>query len=123
MKENLYNDNAEYELLSPISKPTINMTKLLFEICYSYNNYINIKVMKGCKTLFEEEGRLLKLNDKNGLLSYHINSEDLESVLFFNTDEYLDIEINSGYLDDKDKIELENSESRQGDYTIDVRTK
>jgi len=120
----IYNDNAEYELLSPISKSTINLSELLNTICYSYNNNVEIRILKGCKILFNESGRLLNnINKENGLLSYHVNSEDFESVLFYNTDEYLDIEINSGFLDDLDRQKIENSESRQGDYIIDVRTK
>jgi len=120
----IYSDSAEYELLSPISKPTINLSKLLNTICYSYNNNVEIRILKGCKILFNESGRLLNIiNKNNGLLSYHVNSEDFESILFYNTDEYLDIEINSGFLDDLDRQNIENSESRQGDYTIDVRTK
>ena len=119
----IYNDNAEYELLSPISKSTINLSELLNTICYSYNNYIKIKIFKGCKILFEESGKLIKNFDKHNIFSFHVNSEDFESILFYNTDEYLDIEINSGFLDDLDRQKIENSESRQGDYIIDVRTK
>ena len=95
-----YNEQANYTLYFPTSD-TINISDILYNICYSSNNYIEIKIMKGCKILFNESGRLLnKIDDKNGLLSYHVNSEDLESVLFFNTEEYLDIEIYSEVLDD-----------------------
>ena len=95
-----YNEQANYTLYFPTSD-TINISDILYNICYSSNNYIEIKIMKGCKILFNESGRLLnKIDDINGLLSYHVNSEDLESVLFFNTEEYLDIEIYSEVLDD-----------------------
>jgi len=95
-----YNEQANYTLYFPTSD-TINISDILYNICYSSNNYIEIKIMKGCKILFNESGRLLnKIDDKNGLFSYHVNSEDLESVLFFNTEEYLDIEIYSEVLDD-----------------------
>jgi len=98
----LYNEQANYTLHSPTSD-TINISDILYNICYSSNNQIEIKIMKGCKILFNESDRLLKRIDKqNGLLSYHVNSEDLESVLFFNTEEYLDIEIYSVFLDDID---------------------
>jgi len=119
-----YNDNGEYELDSLNSKDcSINLSELLKMICYSYNNYIKIKIFKGCKILFEESGKLIKNFDKHNIFSFHVNSEDFESVLFNNTNEYLDIEINSVYLDDLDRQKIENSESRQGDYIIDVRTK
>ena len=107
-----YNQDANYILYSPTTKSTTNISDILYNICYSSNNYIEIKIMKGCKILFNESGRLLnKIDDKNGLLSYHINSEDLESVLFFNTGEYLDIEIYSEVLNEID--------GRQGDNDLD----
>jgi len=119
-----YNDRGEYELDSLNPKYcSINLSELLKSICYSYNNYIEIKILKGCKILFEESGKLVKNFDKHNIFSFHVNSEDFESVLFNNTNEFIDIEIVSGYLDDIDRQNIENSESRQGDYTIDVRTK
>ena len=103
-----YNEQANYTLYSS-TKSTTNISDILYNICYSSNNQIEIKIMKGCKILFNESGRLLnKIDDKNGLLSYHVNSEDLESVLFFNTNEYLDIEIFSEVLDDIDKLDRIN---------------
>jgi len=107
-----YNEQANYIIYSPTTKSTINISDILYNICYSSNNQIEIKIMKGCKILFNESGRLLnKIDDINGLLSYHVNSEDLESVLFNNTEEYLDIELFSGFLDDID--------CRQGDNDLD----
>jgi len=96
-----YNEQANYILYSPITKSTINISDILYNICYSSNNHIEIKIMKGCKILFNESGRLVnKIDKQNGLLSYHVNSEDLESVLFNNCDDFIDIEIYSGFLDD-----------------------
>jgi len=96
-----YNQDANYILYSPITKSTTNISDILYNICYSSNNQIEIKIMKGCKILFNESGRLLnKIDDINGLLSYHVNSEDLESVIFNNCDDFVDIEIFSGFLDD-----------------------
>ena len=93
-----YNEQANYQIQSPTSD-TINISDILYNICYSSNNQIEIKIMKGCKILFNESGRLLnKINDKNGLLSYHVNSEDLESVIFNNCDDFVDIEIFSEVL-------------------------
>jgi len=97
----IYNDGNIYTSYSPTTKSTINISDILYNICYSSNNQIEIKIMKGCKILFNESGRLLnKIDDKNGLLSYHVNSEDLESVLFNNCDDFVDIEISSEILDD-----------------------
>jgi len=103
-----YNEQANYQIQSPTSD-TINISDILYNICYSSNNQIEIKIMKGCKILFNESGRLLnKINDKNGLLSYHVNSEDLESVIFNNCDDFVDIEIYSVFLDDIDKLDRFN---------------
>ena len=105
-----YNQDANYILHSPISGTT-NISDILYNICYSSNNQIEIKIMKGCKILFNESGRLLnKIDDINGLLSYHVNSEDLESVIFNNCDDFVDIEIFSVFLDDID--------CRQGDNIL-----
>ena len=106
-----YNEQADYIIYSPTTKSTINISDILYNICYSSNNQIEIKIMKGCKILFNESGRLLnKINDINGLLSYHVNSEDLESVLFNNCDDFVDIEISSEILDDMG--------SKQGDNIL-----
>jgi len=103
-----YNQDANYQIQSPISS-TINISDILYNICYSSNNQIEIKIMKGCKILFNESGRLLnKIDDINGLLSYHVNSEDLESVIFNNCDDFVDIEICSEVL-------LDDIDGRQGD--------
>ena len=98
-----YDQDANYILYSPTTKSTTNISDILYNICYSLNNQIDIKIMKGCKILFNESGRLLnKIDDNNGLLSYHVNSEDLESVLFNNCDDFIDIEIFSEVLDEID---------------------
>ena len=95
----VYNQDGLYEIYSPTTKSTTNISDILYNICYSSNNQIEIKIMKGCKILFNESGRLLKKIDKqNGLLSYHVNSEDLESVIFNNCDDFVDIEIFSEVL-------------------------
>ena len=114
----VYNQDGLYEIYSPTTKSTTNISDILYNICYSSNNQIEIKIMKGCKILFNESGRLLnKIDDINGLLSYHVNSEDLESVIFNNCDDFVDIEIFSGFLG------IDGIEIRQGDMCVDDRTK
>jgi len=104
-----YNEQANYIIYSPTTKLTINISDILYNICYSSNNQIEIKIMKGCKILFNESGRLVnKIDKQNGLLSYHVNSEDLESVIFNNCDDFVDIEICSEVL-------LDDIDGRQGD--------
>jgi len=117
-----YDQDANYIIYSPITKSTINISDILYNICYSSNNQIEIKIMKGCKILFNESGRLLnKINDKNGLLSYHVNSEDLESVIFNNCDDFVDIEIYSVFLDDIDCRRGDNDLDRLGVVAFETK--
>jgi len=117
-----YNEQANYILYSPTTKSTINISDILYNICYSSNNQIEIKIMKGCKILFNESGRLLnKINDINGLLSYHVNSEDLESVIFNNCDDFVDIEIYSVFLDDIDCRRGDNDLDRLGVVAFETK--
>jgi len=87
-----YDQNAEYILLSPIN--TINISTILNQIYYSNNNYIEIKITNGCKTLFNEKGNLLKRkNDEFRIYDWHVNGNCLEDVLFNWTDNDLEIAI------------------------------
>ena len=114
----IYNDG----IYSPTTKSTINISDILYNICYSSNNQIEIKIMKGCKILFNESGRLLnKIDDINGLLSYHVNSEDLESVIFNNCDDFVDIEISSGFLDDMGRKQGDNDLDRLGVVAFETK--
>ena len=116
-----YNQDANYQIQSPISSTT-NISDILYNICYSSNNYIEIKIMKGCKILFNVSGRLLnKIDKQNGLLSYHVNSEDLESVIFNNCDDFVDIEISSGFLDEMDCRQGDNDLDRLGVVTFETK--
>lgn len=77
----IYNDQGEYELHSPTG--IVNISHILKNIYFADNNYIKIKIMNGCKVLFNEEGNLyLKVIIKPKLASYHVNGNDLETVLF-----------------------------------------
>jgi len=115
-----YDQDANYILYSPTTKSTTNISDILYNICYSLNNQIDIKIMKGCKILFNESGRLLnKIDDNNGLLSYHVNSEDLESVIFNNCDDFVDIEIYNVFLDDIDKLNGLSELTERGVECID----
>ena len=117
-----YNEQANYIIYSPNTKSKINISDILYNICYSSNNQIEIKIMKGCKILFNESGRLLnKIDDINGLLSYHVNSEDLESVIFNNCDDFVDIEIYSVFLDDINCRQGDNDLNRLGVVAFETK--
>jgi hypothetical protein len=90
-----YNLMADYELVSPTG--CTNLSQLLNKVYSSNSKYIEIKIMNGCKLLFDEQGNLIKKNDKFGVESYFINGDCLDEKLFFNTDKDIDVEI---YADD-----------------------
>lgn len=85
----VYNQDAMYELHSPTEK--INISELLNKIYHADNNYIEIKIMKQCKLIYQEQGSLLMKKDDFGIFCYHINGLNLEYFLFNNVGE--DIEI------------------------------
>ena len=95
----IYNDSGDYILLSPTLSVNIS-TILKKTICWHHND-TNLRILKGCKIYYQEEGHLIKkLDDKYGISSYHINGLDLENVLFHLVGEYLDIEIGSIAMDE-----------------------
>jgi len=105
-------DNGDYEILipSPIRESRlINLSNTLFNLCYSTRNYIEIKIMNGCKIIFDYNGILDKVVDKeNGLLSYNVGDKDLEKLLFYTVGEYIDIEIDCCFsIDDLKKLGVE----------------
>jgi len=105
-------DNGDYEILipSPIRESRlINLSNTLFNLCCSTRNYIEIKIMNGCKIIFDYNGILDKIVDKeNGLLSYNVGDKDLEKLLFYTVDEYIDIEIDCCFsIDDLKKLGVE----------------
>ena len=88
----IYNDNAEYEVLHHIGKT--NISKILNKIYQADDNYIEFRIIDGCKIVFAESGRLKRnINIENGLEGYFIDVYDLESALFNNTGQYLEIAI------------------------------
>lgn len=86
-----YSDYAQFEIINYTS--ATNISKILDKVYYSNNNKINIRIMSGSKTLFNEDGNLLMKKDKHGIYSYHVNGECLELVLFNNVNQFIDIEI------------------------------
>jgi len=94
-----YSDRGDYILSSPTQ--TTNISTILKKIDCWYSNHIDIKILKGCKILYDEQdGRLLKKLDKYGLDSYHVNGLDLEEVLFNSVGLDIDIEISSSALEE-----------------------
>ena len=88
--ELIYNDDAEFEIYNDTG--IINISKLL-ESIYEKQGQAYIKVMRANSILFEEDGKVCKKIDKDGINSIHVCGMNLDLVLFENTDEILDIEI------------------------------
>jgi len=102
----IYDQDNNYILHSPTQ--VTNITTILKKIYCWYSNEINIRILKGCKILFNEHGRLLtKLDSKYGISSYHVNGLDLECVMFFNVGEDLYIEISNSVLDEIEGLGVE----------------
>lgn len=86
----IMNDNGEFELKSDNS--IINISKLLDEI-YNTNSkpQVYIKIMKFGRLLFEEDGGLFLRKDNQSVDSYFICGENLSKLLFYETDEELEV--------------------------------
>ena len=94
-----YSDFGTYQLIYPGGG--VNISSILSKVYHSpTNNKIHIKIMNGCKVLFNEEGNLLiRPETSTELYSYHINGECLETVMFYNTDKDLTFEITAEALE------------------------
>ena len=98
----VYGDKAEYLIYMNDDK-VFNLSLLLDQIYYAPKTYhLHIKIMDGCKTLFNEDGGLYLAPIAKGFYSYHICSNDLESCLFENTDKELTFLIESKTLNEAD---------------------
>ncbi|HHX69728.1 MAG TPA: hypothetical protein GX708_16990 [Gallicola sp.] len=116
----VYNDFGQFELqFSKKGKEGIvNISKLLDQIYYSDNNVARVKVSistsKGLKIIFNEEGYLIRKKIiQPKLMSYHINSYDLETKLFDNTGNYVEIEITAKALQDKERTSRYETRTEQ----------
>lgn len=116
----IYNDFGQFELqFSKKGKEgIINISKLLDQIYYSDNNVARVRVSistsKGLKTIFNEEGYLIKkVIIKPKLASYHINSYDLETKLFNNTGNYVEVEILAETLLEKERTQKHETGTEQ----------
>lgn len=86
-----YNDNADFELHIDSGK-VVNITGILDE-AYAENILVYAKIIKALESriLFEEDGKLCKKLDSDGIMSYHICGMNLDHLLFYNTDDIIDI--------------------------------
>ena len=116
----IYNDFGQFELqFSKKGKEGIvNISKILDQIYYADNNVARAKVSmstsKGLKTIFNEEGYLIRKKIiQPKLMSYHINSYDLETKLFDNTGNYVEIEITAEVLQDRERTQKNETRTEQ----------
>ena len=93
----IYDDQGDYILQLDTEWGVFNISKILrFVYYHPKNNSMSVKIMKGTKTLFNEQGNLLlKKIIEPKLVSYHINGNDLETILFFNVGECLEVTIDA----------------------------
>ena len=84
----IYNDNAEFELEDETG--IINISNLLDGI-YNAKQQAYIRITKGSSLLFEEDGAIIKKQDSDGIVSNFVCGNNLDLLLFNNTDEVLQI--------------------------------
>lgn len=97
----VYNDDGDYEIHLE-DGCIFNLSKALRTVYYHQeNNHINIEIMNGNKVLFNEDGVLYKMRDQHQLYSYFISSTNLEEVLFFNTNENIEVTLFAEALEEK----------------------
>lgn len=100
------NENKEFILFSPDQSIQLtNLTNILNKIYYlETNNYIDIQIINtnNGKTIFSEKGNLYftKLAPRQYVLS--VDGSDLETILFDNIGNDLEIELFSEALERKD---------------------
>lgn len=104
-----YNDIADFELHMDDGK-VVNITGILDE-AYGDNILVYAKVVRVLEgvILFEEDGKLCKKLDSDGIMSYHICGMNLDHLLFYNTDDIIDITL---------EVKVRNRERKKyGEYS------
>ena len=86
----IMNDDGEFELEDETG--IINISNLLDGI-HSAKEQIYIRITKGSSLLFEEDGSIIRKQDSDGILSNFVCGNNLDLLLFNNTDEILQIVI------------------------------
>ncbi len=98
----VYNDDGNYELHN--DEGIFYLTDALNEIYYSRNNHLSLRIANGNKLLFNEDSTIYKKINKYGIYSFYICGADLETVLFNNTDEIVDVVIMAEAMDDYEQF-------------------
>lgn len=98
----VYNDEADYEIHT--DKEIINLSAILHDVYVDErSNRLAIKIMEGCKLLFNEDGNLYYNKEPEiGVWTYHVGGEPLEQTLFNNTDKVLEFTVGSDLVGVKD---------------------
>lgn len=84
-------DNGEF-IVHIEDNQIINITKVLEDIFTSQLvPQVYVKLIKNNIIIFEEDGRIIKNIDKDGINSFYICGENLDYKLFYNTGENIEI--------------------------------
>lgn len=92
----VYNDFGEYEIHNEYYRNTFCLSKFLDAVYYSdKSNYLSFKIYKnGGKTLYNEKGNLYRRKEEDSeMYTYCQNGSELDKILFYNTNEIVDVEI------------------------------
>ena len=76
-----------------------NLSSLLDTVyCHPEDNKMNIKILDGCKTLFQEDSILYIRKSECGIYDYYISGNNLTDLLFHSTGKTLEIIIRAEAL-------------------------
>lgn len=89
----IYNEDAEFEIHSEDGSVCL-LTKILNHL-HKNDALVRVVIVKNGKLLFDEDGGLVKKKDQDGVEGYFICGANLDYLLFYNTDEHIDITIRS----------------------------
>lgn len=81
------------EFILESSDNTINLSRILDNIHKQDNKLVYIEIRRDGKILYEEDGGLFLREDDQGVLSYFVCGNNLSKLLFYETENILDIEI------------------------------
>lgn len=90
----VYNDDGKYEL--HMADGILCLSDILAEAYYSAaSNHINLQIMDRDKILFQENDIIYRKPNQYGVYSYFIAGNDLETVLFDNTDKIVEVKVSA----------------------------
>jgi len=90
----VYNEEGKYDV--EMLNEVFCLSDVLAEAYYSAaSNHINLQIMDRDKILFQENDIIYRKPNQYGVYSYFIAGNDLETVLFDNTDKIVEVKVSA----------------------------